>query len=118
MITGFLASEGIRVSERRIGHSLRMVNPSYNYARRTQTERQINPKRYYAEYFGHKLHIDQSEKLVMFGCTHVCAVDGFSSKIVGFITLPVKNNYRIYADMFRYALTVIMSHSYMSGRAM
>jgi len=101
MITGFLASEGVRVGEQRVGKSLRVVNPDYNCARRTRTEKQVNPVRYYAEYFGHKLHVDQSEKFVMFGCTHICAIDGYSSKIVGFITLPVKNNYRIYADMFQ-----------------
>ena len=101
MVTGLLASEGICISERRVGESLCLVNPGYNYARRTNTARQMNPIRYHADYFGHKLHVDQSEKLVMFGCTHVCAIDGYSSKIVGFITLPVKNNYRIYADMFQ-----------------
>jgi len=101
MVTGFLAANGIKVSETRVGESLRYVNPFYNHSRRTATARQINPVRYYAEYFGHKLHVDQSEKLAMFGCTHVCAIDGYSSKIVGFITLPVKNNYTIYADMFQ-----------------
>nr|XP_020461071.1 uncharacterized protein LOC109963123 isoform X2 [Monopterus albus] len=30
---------------------------------------------------GHKLHLDQNEKLVMFGVTHVLAIDGFSKKI-------------------------------------
>lgn len=43
-------------------------------------------------YFGEKLHIDQNEKMVMFGVTHVCAVDGYSGKIVGFVSMPVKNN--------------------------
>ena len=36
------------------------------------------------------LHLDQNEKVVMYGMTHVVAVDGYSRKIVGFITLPVK----------------------------
>ena len=36
--------------------------------------------------FGQKVHIDQIEKLVMFGITHICAVDGFSGKIVAFAT--------------------------------
>ncbi|KAF5908653.1 sialin-like isoform X1 [Clarias magur] len=30
---------------------------------------------------GHKLHLDQNEKPVMFGVTHVLAIDGFSKKI-------------------------------------
>ena len=96
-----LASEGIRVSERRVGESLSRVNPGYNYQRRTATARQTNPHRYHADYFGHKLHVDQSEKLAMFGCTHICAIDGYSSKIVGFITLQVKNAYVIYSDLFQ-----------------
>ncbi|XP_065896313.1 uncharacterized protein [Dysidea avara] len=99
-ITVFLASEGVRVSERRVGESLRRVNPIYNHAHRTSTARQVNPHRYHADYFEQKLHINQNEKLVMFGCTHICALDGYSSKIVGFVTLPVKNNYIIYSDLF------------------
>ena len=100
-ITGLLASEGTRVSETRVGESLSCVNPSYNHQCRTVTARQINPQCYHADYFGHNLHVDQSEKLVMFGCTHVCAVDGYNSKIVGFITSPVENCYIIYANLFQ-----------------
>ena len=44
----------------------------------------------------------------MFGCTHICALDGYSSKIVGFITLPVKNNYTIYSDLFMYVRLALM----------
>jgi len=40
------------------------------------TSLQTNPVPYHADYFGHKLHIDQNEKLVMYGVTHVTAVDG------------------------------------------
>ena len=94
-MTGLLASKGLRVGERRVGESLSRVNPAYNHLRRTATARQLNPIRYKADYFGHKLHVDQNEKLVMYGITHVCAIDGFTSKIVGFITLPIKNNYII-----------------------
>ena len=32
--------------------------------------------------------------------SHVCAVDGYSGKIVGFITMPVKNNIEIYTNLF------------------
>ena len=32
----------------------------------------------------------------MFGMTHVCAIDGFSGKIVGFVIMPWKNNITIY----------------------
>ncbi len=100
-MTGLLASQGLRVSQKRVGESLRHANPGYQHARRTATARRMNPVPYRADYFGHKLHIDQNEKLVMFGVTHICAVDGYSGKIVGFITMPVKNNVEIYTHLFR-----------------
>ena len=100
-MTGLLASEGLRVSQTRVGRSLSYQNPSYHHARVTATARQVNPVPYRADYFGHKLHVDQNEKLVMFGVTHVCAIDGYSGKIVTFITLPVKNNVEIFANLFQ-----------------
>ena len=33
---------------------------------------------YQVRFFGEKLHMDQNEKCVMFGVTHVVAVDGYS----------------------------------------
>ncbi|KAK7130500.1 hypothetical protein R3I93_019988 [Phoxinus phoxinus] len=44
------------------------------------------------------------EKLVMFGVTHVLAVDGFSKKVVGHATMPVKNNLTIYEQVYRSAV--------------
>jgi hypothetical protein len=49
--------------------------------------RDRNPVPYEAEYFGHKMHMDQNEKLVMFGVTHVIAVDGYSCKVVAKSTI-------------------------------
>ncbi len=103
-MTGLLASQGLRVSQKRMGDALRKINPGYHHARRTATARQMNPVPYRADYFGQKLHIDQNEKLVMFGVTHVCAIDGYSGKIVGFITMPIKNNLEIYSHLFRFVL--------------
>ena len=77
------------IGEQRVGRSLSRVNPSYHVSQQTATARQMNPVPYRADYFGHKLHIDQNEKCVMYGVTHVCAVDGYSGKI-GFITMPAK----------------------------
>ena len=96
-MTGLLASNGIRISQQRIGKSLRTVNPNYHAARATATARQINPIPYSAKYFGHEVHIDQNEKLVMYGVSHVCAIDGYSGKIVGFISMPIKNCVEIYS---------------------
>ncbi|XP_032365446.1 uncharacterized protein LOC116680976 [Etheostoma spectabile] len=53
---------------------------------------------------GHKVHLDQNEKLAMFGVTHVLAIDGFSKKVVGHSTMPIKNNLAIYEDVFRPAV--------------
>lgn len=100
-MTGLLASQDIRVSQQRVGEALQSVNPGYQHARRCSTARKLNPVPYHADYFGHKLHIDQNEKLVMYGVTHICAVDGFSGKVVGFVTMPVKNNVEIYTHLYR-----------------
>ena len=100
MLTGHLASEGIRCSEKRVGLSLRRVNPQYHSRRALNTHKQTNPIPYSANYFGHKVHIDQNEKLVMFGITHICAVDGYSGKIVAFATMARKNNKLIYQHVY------------------
>lgn len=83
---------------------MQTVCPEYHTARASGTATLLNPIPYEAHYFGHKLHMDQNEKLVMFGVTHVAAIDGFSRKIVGFITLPIKNPKAIYDHLFRYVL--------------
>lgn len=98
---GLLAAEGMRIAESRVRTALHDVNPHYQQARQERTERQLNPKPYCASHFGDKMHIDQNEKLVMFGVTHICAIDGYSGKIVGFISMPVKNNLEIYNHLFR-----------------
>jgi len=77
-MAGLLASKGLKVGERRVGEPLSRVNPAYNYLRRTVTARQLNPVHYKADYFGHKMHVNQNKKLVMYGVTHACAVDGFT----------------------------------------
>lgn len=48
-----------------------------------------------------KLHMDQNEKLCMFGVTHVIAIDGFSKKIVGHSSMPIKNNLTIYEEVYK-----------------
>lgn len=68
---GYLRSQNVHVSQRRVGASLSRVTPQPAQSRRTQTHRQMNPIPYRSEYFGEKLHLDQNEKLGMFGVTHV-----------------------------------------------
>lgn len=77
------------------------ITPVYSQHRRNYSYHQFNPTPYYAEYFGHKLHVDQNEKLVQFGVTHVAASDGYSGKLLGIITMPIKNNLLIYDELFR-----------------
>ena len=99
-MTGLLASQGIRVSQARVGSSLKRTNPLQHQRRTNSTARMPNPHPYFAEYSGHKLYVDQNEKLTMYGVTHVCAVDGYSVKIVAFVTMPVKNNVEIYTHVY------------------
>ena len=103
MMKGYLDSKiGSSVaSEQRVRRSLARVSPIYHQQRRSRTERQTNPHPYVAEYYGHKLHLDQNEKLVMHGVTHVWSIDGYSKYITGFCCIPVKNNI-IICDTFRY----------------
>ena len=120
MMTGFLASQGFKVSQKRVGRSLKRVDPLHHVWRQNTTRRLLNPVPYRAAYFGEKLHIDQNEKIIMYGVTHVCAVDGFSGKIVGFISMPVKSNSVIYDKLYRYvhcmeALLVLSVPSFSFG---
>ena len=100
MMTGLLSAEGFRVAEKRVGSSLKRVCPTFHSRRVTSTQKHINPVPYFARYAGEKLHVDQNEKLVMFGVTHICAVDGYSGMIVGFVTMPTKNNVLIYKELY------------------
>ena len=72
--------------------------PVYVAQRQQHTYRLFNPVPYYAEYFG---HFDQNEKLSHYGVTHVAASDGYSGKLLGIISMPTKNNFTIYDDLFR-----------------
>eukprot|EP00731_Ephydatia_muelleri_P013367 Em0007g677a len=62
----------LRVFENRIRIALQAVHPDYHRMRLNGASRSLNPQPYQAAYFGEKLHIDQNEKLVMFGviCQH------------------------------------------------
>lgn len=106
MMTGYLAAQGVCASEVRVGRTLAQMHEPYHQAR-CQGARNLNPVPYNAEYAGHKLHMDQNEKLCMFGVTHVIAIDGFTKKIVGHSTMPIKNNLTIYEEVYKNA---VLSH--------
>lgn len=101
MMKGYLQTKGIKVSESTVAKSLKRVAPESYQSRRQNTLDRRNPVQYAALYFGHKLHIDQNEKLKMYGVTHVVARDGFSGKIVSFVTMPIKSNTVIYDAIYR-----------------
>ena len=90
---GYLRSQGVHVSQSRVGAYLSRVAPRPAQSRRAQTHRQLNPTPCRSEDFG--------EKLGMFGVTHVLAVDGHSHKIVGMVTMPVNNAIMIYHTLLR-----------------
>ena len=98
---GLLRSQGIHVSQSRIGAALRNAFPLQHSVRRQTLGRALNPIPYRADFYGQKIHFDQNEKLVMYGIVHVAAVDGHSRKIVGFYTMPRKNSITIYNNIFR-----------------
>ena len=109
---GYLRSKGYSVSRDKVGKSLQRVDPQNNALRRQDLVVRTNPKPYYASYYGHKLHIDQNEKLVDFGCTHILLSDGYSSRIVGYVSMPIKNPIAIYEVFRYYYITTPYCHTY------
>ena len=102
MMTGLQRSKDICVSEGKIRQSLKRLDRVSHQIRYETAGRSLNPKCYNADYFGHKVHMDQNEKLKIFGVTHVMARDGYSGMIVAFSTMPVKNNLIIYDEIYRH----------------
>ena len=102
IIKGYLSQKHkVKISQRRVALALQVVAPIYHQGRQANTARMINSIPYRTDYFGHKLHIDQNEKLVMYGVTHFVAIDGHSRFIPTGSTMPIKNNKTIYKRTFR-----------------
>ena len=66
MMKGFLKSKGIDAGDRRVGKVLSLVSLVNQMAGCTNVQRNINSVPYKADYLGHKLHIDQNEKVAMY----------------------------------------------------
>ena len=78
-MTGFIGKEfGLFVGQNQVGNALATVCPRNHQQRREGTFHQFHPIPYRADYFGHKKHFDQNEKLAMYGVTPVVATDGHS----------------------------------------
>lgn len=81
--------------------SIQKVNPQNQARCFNDTDRLLNPIPYRADYIGHKLHVDQNEKLVRYGATHVVAIDGHTPFVVAYSTMAIKNSEIIYQDIFK-----------------
>ena len=66
--TGFIKQKyGVSVGQNRIGKALARIALHYHQRRKSNIARMTNPTPYRANYFGHRLHLDQNEKLEMYG---------------------------------------------------
>ena len=100
MMTGHLRSMGVSILKRKVGNALKKICPNTQAERCMQAGRSFNPKVSKADYFGHKLHVDENEKFLMHGVSHVLACHGYSGMIYGYTTMAIKNNLTIYEKMF------------------
>ena len=102
MMTGYLRQKlGTAIGQNSVGAALAKVYPGNHRKRQNKSEKQTNPILYRADYFGHKLHLDQNEKLVMYVVTPVVAIDGHNRFVVAASTSPIKNNILIYDQIYR-----------------
>ena len=107
-MTGYVRQKHkVAIAEKRVGAPLSLVSLRHTAQRRTSTTRAVNLIPYRADYFGHKMHIDQNEKLVMYGVTHVTAIDGHSRFAVAGTTMPIKNNLTIYREIYKYGFYLL-----------
>ena len=103
---GYLMSKGFRISEKNIASALKSVDPDSYDAHRNNTLDRTNPVPYQPLYLGHKLHLDQIEKLISFGVTSVMARNGYSGKIISYGVMLIKNNIAIYDLVYKYVMLV------------
>ena len=91
MMSGYVRSKGLTLSDKQVSKSLRRVNPVNPARRREDTVRRRNPVPYYAPYHGNKLHRDENGKIGMYGCTFYALSDSCSARIVKLFSMPKKN---------------------------
>ena len=101
-----IRDSGLRVGRRRVVKSMKRVKAMPQERQLQNVIDKVNPIIYNAQYFGKILHLDQNEKLGMFGVTYVTALDDYSGKIVAGVTMPRKNNLVIYDRIYRYKYTL------------
>ena len=103
MLKGYLAACDVHVSGHQLRSTLPAISPRYHAMRTHDIVERTNPRVYIAHYFGHRLHVDQNEKMAMYGLVYVLARDGFSGKIVTGAVMNRKNNMIIY-EVYRSAV--------------
>ena len=101
MLAGYLKSKGTSSSGNTVAKVMKKIHPYHSSERHFKAVQNLNPKPYQADYFGQKLHIDDNEKLEVYGTTHVIAGDSYSGMVVAIATMPIKNNLTIYEEIFR-----------------
>lgn len=102
-MTGYVrVRTNIQISKTSAGKSLSKVYPHYQQRYRQNTAWAINPVPYRADNFGHKMRVDQNEKLEMHLVTRVAAKDGHCYFVVGYATMRMKNNLIVFEDVCRY----------------
>ena len=96
-MTCYLAQkDDVHLGVKKVGRALAEVCLQHYSQRKTNTAKLPNPIPYCADYFGHKLYMDQNETLMVYGVTHVLAIAGHSHSIAAFSTMPIKNNAKCY----------------------
>ena len=77
MITGYLVQKHdvVHQGNKRVERVLAEVCLQHHVQRKSNTAKFLNPIPYHADYFRHKRHIDQNEKLEMYGVTHVLVIE-------------------------------------------
>ena len=76
MITGYLAQKyDVHLGNKRVERVLADVCWQHHVQRKSNILKILNPIPYRADCFRHKCHMDQNEKLVMYGVTHVLVIE-------------------------------------------
>ena len=101
MLKGYLLSKRVAISDRHLRSAIPQIAPLQHMQRQLGQVDRTNPRLYHADYYGEKLHLDQNEKLNMYGVTYVLARDGYSGKITAGAVMPQKNNITIYDEVYR-----------------
>lgn len=102
-MTGHIRHSTGLLGVNKVGQALKQANPEQHHEQQTLSTRHLNPTPYYAEYFGHRLHLDQNENLIQYGAMEVMAVDGYSSFITARSVMSLKNNIIINREDLRLA---------------